>query len=209
MIDWHGHRDMGNALANSLMAIAAGARYVHVVSRGIGERSGNTSLEDLVLNLTAILNGVGQKGPWEVSQLMKILSLYEEIVHVATPEHGTLGKRYNHTTLGIHTDAIFKANVLADRAHVQQNVEVEHHLRKMARIIYSAIDPHMVGDEYSIGVSQWSGRSSVKLAYRLRGGDPETLSVASIDAILAKAKEQSRELEPTELDQLFRAATQG
>src|SRR5581483_11355912 len=157
MVDWHGHRDMGNALTNSLMAIAAGAKYIHVVSRGVGERSGNTAWEELVLNLTAILDSAGQKGPWTLPQLIKLLSLYEDAVSVSTPEHGVLGKRYNHTTVGIHTDAILKANYLADKALAMQSYEVEQRLREMARTIYSAVDPQMVGDEYSIGISQWSG----------------------------------------------------
>ena len=41
-VDWHGHRDRGLAIANSLAAIAAGARQIHGVALSLGERVGNT-----------------------------------------------------------------------------------------------------------------------------------------------------------------------
>ena len=202
-IDWHGHQDTGNAVANSLTALAAGANRIHVVSRGIGERAGNTPLEDLVLNLTTILEEAGRVSPWKMSQLLNLISLYENIVDVAMPEHGPLGKRYNHTSLGIHTDAILKANRLADTALQAEDYETEYRLRKMMRTIYSAVDPQAIGGNVSVGVSQWSSRSSVQLAYFFSGGNIEELSPEVVDQVFIKAKELGRELEHSELEQLF------
>lgn len=51
MYDWHGHNDRGLALANALAALDAGANCVHATALGIGERSGNTSMEQLLVNL--------------------------------------------------------------------------------------------------------------------------------------------------------------
>jgi 2-isopropylmalate synthase len=50
-IDWHGHRDRGLAVANSLAAVEAGVDRVHGTALGIGERVGNTPMEWLLLNL--------------------------------------------------------------------------------------------------------------------------------------------------------------
>src|SRR5207245_923057 len=47
----HCHNDLGLATANSLAAIAAGARRVECTINGIGERAGNTSLEEIVMLL--------------------------------------------------------------------------------------------------------------------------------------------------------------
>ena len=47
----HCHNDLGLAVANSLAAINNGARQVEVTINGIGERAGNTSLEELVMAL--------------------------------------------------------------------------------------------------------------------------------------------------------------
>src|SRR5713226_850071 len=50
-VDWHGHRDRGLAIANSLAAIAAGADQVHAVALSLGERVGNTPMELMLVNL--------------------------------------------------------------------------------------------------------------------------------------------------------------
>ena len=53
-IDWHGHRDRGLDLANTLAAIEAGASRVHGTALGIGERVGNTPMEQLLVNLNLL-----------------------------------------------------------------------------------------------------------------------------------------------------------
>ena len=50
-VDWHGHRDRGLAVANSLAAVAAGANQVHAVANSLGERVGNTPMELMLVNL--------------------------------------------------------------------------------------------------------------------------------------------------------------
>ena len=50
-VDWHGHRDRGLDLANTLSALEAGATRVHGTALGIGERVGNTPMEQLLVNL--------------------------------------------------------------------------------------------------------------------------------------------------------------
>src|SRR5271166_712946 len=50
-VDWHGHRDRGLSIANSLAAVAAGARQIHGVALSLGERVGNTPMELLLVNL--------------------------------------------------------------------------------------------------------------------------------------------------------------
>lgn len=202
-LDWHGHRDTGNALSNAMMAIAAGANRIHVVSRGVGERSGNTSLEEVVLNLAAIEYEAGLPTRWDLPQLLRLISFYEEMVGVVTPEHGVLGKRYSHTSSGIHTDAILKANGLADSAREARDFSLEGRLREMARTVYSAVDPAAVGGTLSVAVSPWSGQSSVKLAYLQGGGDRDLgqLSPERIDRVLAHANQLGRELAPEELEE--------
>ena len=51
IISVHCHNDLGMATANTLAAIAAGARQVEVTVNGIGERAGNTALEEVVMAL--------------------------------------------------------------------------------------------------------------------------------------------------------------
>ena len=50
-LDWHGHCDRGLAVINTLAAIRAGATRVHGCAIGIGERVGNTPMDQLLVNL--------------------------------------------------------------------------------------------------------------------------------------------------------------
>jgi len=205
-VDWHGHRDTGNALANAMMAIAAGADRIHAVSRGVGERSGNASLEEVALNLAAMQSEAGLPISWNMSELLGLISFYQNMVDVVTADHGVLGKRYSYTSSGLHTDAILKANALAENARKAQDFELENKLRTMGRTVYSAVDPATIGGTWSVGVSQWSGQSSVKLACMQSGRDPEKLPPELIDEILSYAKGSGRELEGDELEAWFSKA---
>jgi 2-isopropylmalate synthase len=50
-VDWHGHSDRGLAIANSMAALIAGANCVHGCAIGIGERVGNTQMDQMLVNL--------------------------------------------------------------------------------------------------------------------------------------------------------------
>ena len=73
----HAHNDLGQATANTLAAIEAGAEQAHVCVNGLGERAGNTSLEEVVVSLIAqygIETGVNTRKIAETSQLVERLS---------------------------------------------------------------------------------------------------------------------------------------
>lgn len=198
LIDWHGHRDLGNALGNALAAVAAGANRIDVVARGVGERSGNTPLEEFVLNVAEMLDEDGLKPRWDLSKLLELINFYARMVGIDAPQHGVLGQRYSHTSSGIHTDAMLKAEKMADRAHIEGDFKFEARLRKMARSIYSSVDPYSVGGSPSIGVGPWSGKSAVKLALRAHAGADE-LTPVIVDGILDEAGDRGRELTADEL----------
>ena len=50
-LDWHGHNDRGLGLVNALAAVEAGVDQVHGCALGIGERCGNTAMDQLIVNL--------------------------------------------------------------------------------------------------------------------------------------------------------------
>jgi 2-isopropylmalate synthase len=52
-VEWHGHSDRGLAVANSIAALVAGAEVVHATALGIGERVGNTQLDQMLVNLVS------------------------------------------------------------------------------------------------------------------------------------------------------------
>ncbi|MGD2142342.1 MAG: 2-isopropylmalate synthase [Candidatus Bathyarchaeota archaeon] len=73
----HAHNDLGQATANTLVAIEAGAEQAHVCVNGLGERAGNTSLEEVVVSLIAqygIETGINTQKIAETSTLVERLS---------------------------------------------------------------------------------------------------------------------------------------
>src|SRR6204780_3716197 len=66
-VDWHGHSDRGLAIANSMAAIIAGANCVHGCAIGLGERVGNTQVDQMLVNLK--LMGIA---PWIDEDLTRL-----------------------------------------------------------------------------------------------------------------------------------------
>src|ERR1700723_1884432 len=66
-VDWHGHSDRGLAVANSRGALFAGANCVHACAIGLGERVGNTQMDQMLVNLK--LMGIA---PWDRQDLTKL-----------------------------------------------------------------------------------------------------------------------------------------
>jgi 2-isopropylmalate synthase len=201
-VDWHGHDDLHNAVASSLTAISAGADRVHVVARGRGERAGNTMLEGVVINAAAILEDERAVVPWELTRLTHLLETYDKVTKTHAPLHGTLGANAFKTSLGIHTAAMHKAQMLAE-SFGGEDQDMKRKLEKMSRQIYTAIDPYRVGREHQIVISPWSGNKTVELAYRMWGGK-KTLSEEVILRVLTTAKHFGRELTHEETTDLFK-----
>jgi 2-isopropylmalate synthase len=203
LVDWHGHRDLGNDVGNAMAAIAAGADRVHTVARGIGERSGNTQMEAVMLNLNMIMAEEGLNVPWDLSRLSDVVEAYGIMVKVPAPEHGPMSKRSRKTSLGIHTAAILKAMDLAREAAQLGKNELSQKLGEMAQTIYSAVDPNLIGRKHEISVGPWSGSSTVRLAVLTMGGDPKKLAESEIQRVLDTAKQLGRELTVNELQGLL------
>src|SRR5271163_2363837 len=66
-VDWHGHCDRGFAIANSMAALMAGAECVHACALGIGERVGNTQMDQMLVNLKLM-----NIPPWGEQDLTKL-----------------------------------------------------------------------------------------------------------------------------------------
>src|SRR5262249_5992371 len=77
-VDWHGHCDRGLAIANSMAALVAGADCVHACALGMGERVGNTQMDQMLVNLKLM-----EIAPWDTQDLTR-LKQYCEAVSNAT-----------------------------------------------------------------------------------------------------------------------------
>jgi methanogen homocitrate synthase len=102
----HCHNDFGMALSNSISGLLAGANGISTTVNGIGERAGNTSLEEVVMALKIIYDvdlGFNIKVFYELSKLV------EELTSLRIPETKPIvGKNVFRHESGIHVDAVLE-----------------------------------------------------------------------------------------------------
>jgi len=153
-LDWHGHCDRGLAIANSMAALVAGADCVHATALGIGERVGNTQMDQMLVNLK--LMGIA---PWDHQDLTK-LKQYCDAVSFATgvpipANYPVVGEDAFRTTTGVHAAAVIKA-------YKKKDVE-------LANTVYSGVPSHIFGLQQIIDIGPLSGKSNVLFWLEHRG----------------------------------------
>ncbi len=177
-IDWHGHRDRGLDVANTLAAIEAGATRVHGTALGVGERVGNTPMEQLLVNLKLL----GLRDD-DLSCLPEYVATVSQATGVPVAVNMPIvGRDAFRTATGVHAAAVIKAQRkgqawLADR-------------------VYSGVPASWVGRAQEIEVGHMSGSSNV-LHYLRSRGLPDGQDV--VDAVLAAAKKSERLLTDAEI----------
>jgi 2-isopropylmalate synthase len=109
VISFHGQDDLGLATANSLAAIAAGARQVEVTINAIGERAGNSSLEEVVLALRVHAERLGVSCGVDTTGIYALSALVAERSGIAVPPNKAIVGRnaFRHAS-GIHQDGVLK-----------------------------------------------------------------------------------------------------
>lgn len=177
-VDWHGHRDRGLAIANSLAAIAAGAQQIHGVALSLGERVGNTPMELLLVNLR--LMGLRQN---DLSYLRAYCEKVAKATHTKIPpNYPVFGRDAFRTATGVHAAAIIKA--------------LRNHDRELADAVYSGVPAHLFGLEQIVEIGPMSGKSNV-IYWLARHGIPENDDI--VNRIYDAAKQSPRVLTDNEL----------
>ncbi len=140
IISTHCHNDLGMATANTISGILNGARQVEVTMNGIGERAGNTSLEEVVMTIKsrkdfAVATDINTKKIFKTSRLVSTLMRMP-----VQPNKAIVGRNAFAHSSGIHQDGVLKR---------RENYEI--------------IDPKAVGiNESSILLTARSGRAALK-----------------------------------------------
>ncbi len=184
-IDWHGHRDRGLGLANTLAAVRAGASRVHGAGLAAGERVGNTAMELLLVNLRLL--GLRDDD-------LGALPAYAEAVSAALgipipPNAPVVGQDAFRTATGVHAAAVIKARERGDAW--------------MADNVYSGVPASWIGREQVVDVGPMSGASNVRHALG-RLGLPAT--ERTVTAVLRAAKSSDRVLSEAQIRQAADAA---
>jgi 2-isopropylmalate synthase (EC 2.3.3.13) len=139
----HAHNDADTAVANSLMAVLAGARQVHGTINGIGERTGNANLCSIIPNLQLKL-GFSVVSEENLKKLTELSHFVAEISNMPVPRNMPyVGESAFAHKAGVHASAVMKRSET-----------------------YEHIDPSLVGNRRKITVSDLSGKSNI--VYKLR-----------------------------------------
>ncbi|HET9783254.1 MAG TPA: 2-isopropylmalate synthase [Candidatus Dormibacteraeota bacterium] len=105
----HCHNDLGLAVANTLAALAAGARRVECTINGIGERAGNTSLEEIVMLLKVRQNKLGLECGIDTTEITRTSRLVSELTGTPVqPNKAVVGANAFAHASGIHQDGVLK-----------------------------------------------------------------------------------------------------
>lgn len=151
IISTHCHNDLGMATANTLQGVLNGARQVEVTINGIGERAGNTSLEEIAMILRCHKNididtNINTQKIYPTSRMVS--SLMNMPVQ---PNKAIVGRNAFAHSSGIHQDGVLK------------NVQT-----------YEIMDPKDVGlDDNAIVLTARSGRAALKYRLHVNGCDIE------------------------------------
>jgi 2-isopropylmalate synthase len=178
LVDWHGHNDRGLSIPVTLAAYQAGADRIHGCGLGIGERVGNTPMDQLLVNLH--LMGVIQQ---DLTALTDYCQAISSACRVPIPyNYPVMGRDAFRTATGVHAAAVIKGE--------RKGAE------GLADAVYSGVPASLVGRHQEIEISHMSGMSNV--IYWLRA-HKITADQAVCKAILEKAKKGNRVLTEDEI----------
>jgi len=141
ILSCHCHNDLGMATANTLGGVLGGARQVEVTVNGIGERAGNTSLEEVAMAFVIRKDLFQVETKIDATQLLAISNMVSRLTGMMVQRNKAVvgANAYAHSS-GIHQDGVLKE-----------------------RSTYEIIDPHLVGAAKSeIILTARSGRHGLK-----------------------------------------------
>jgi 2-isopropylmalate synthase len=141
VVSVHCHNDLGLATANTLAGLRAGARQAEVTINGIGERAGNTALEEVVMALHTRRQVLDLNTNVDTTQLARVSKMVS-----------------NYTGISVQPNkAIVGANAFAHEAGIHQDGMLKNHLT------YEIMQPETVGvSQTSLVLGKHSGRHALK-----------------------------------------------
>lgn len=178
ILSTHCHNDLGMATANTISGVVNGARQVEVTINGIGERAGNTSLEEIAMIIKChqatmpVTTNINTTKIWPTSRLVS--SLMNMPVQ---PNKAIVGKNAFAHSSGIHQDGVLK------------NVQT-----------YEIMDPKDVGiDENSIVLTARSGRAALRHRLSILGIEMEGEKLDKTYEAFLRLADKKKELNDDDL----------
>ena len=177
----HCHNDLGMATANTISGVLNGARQVEVTLNGIGERAGNTSLEEVVMTLESHKD-LNLKTGIQKMKLMETSRLVSSLMNMPVqPNKAIVGRNAFAHSSGIHQDGVIKN---------RENYEI--------------IDPKDVGvKESEIILTARSGRAALKHRLNLIGYTVENEELDDIYTRFLDLADKKKQINDNDLEFLM------
>jgi len=185
IISTHCHNDLGMATANTMSGVLNGARQCEVTINGVGERAGNTSLEEIAMILKshkeiALTSGIQSQNIYSISRMVSRLMNMP-----VQPNKAIVGKNAFAHSSGIHQDGVLK------------NVTT-----------YEIIDPKDIGlDTNSIVLTARSGHAALKFRLDHLGVDVAALDMDKVYEAFLVLADSKKELTDDDILGLVGAST--
>ena len=187
ILSCHCHNDLGLATANSIAGVINGARQIECTINGVGERAGNTSLEEVVMILRQhpdlnLDTGINTRLLYDTSNLVS-----DSMGMPVQPNKAIVGANAFAHSSGIHQDGVIKN-----------------------RETYEIIDPNDVGvDESSIVLTARSGRAA--LAYRAKniGYELTKLQLDKVYKTFLHVADKQKEIQDDDLHEIVKTSDIG
>jgi D-citramalate synthase len=170
----HCHDDLGVAMANTLAALRAGATCAHVTVNGLGERAGNTSLEELVMALEVLY---GVKTGIRAGEIYHLSSLVSRLTKVPLPTNKAIVGEMAFT----HESGIHAHGILRDSR------------------TYEPVRPETVGRKRRIVLGKHSGTASVEAALQEMNYRADGKQVAEIVARIKRLGDEGKRVTDADL----------
>src|SRR2546429_4686553 len=177
-LDWHGHQDRGLGVINSIAAIEGGADEVHGSALGVGERVGNTPMDQLLVNLK-LMGWIDN----DLSRLREYCETAASACGWTIPYNYPVFRRDAfRTATGVHAAAVIKSYRKNDPA--------------LADLVYSGVPAGLFGLKQKIEIGPMSGKSNVIYWLESRGLEA---TEERVSRIFERAKQSSSVLEEDEV----------
>jgi len=179
-LEIHTHNDLGMATANAIAGLRAGARFVNTTVNGLGERAGNSALEEVVMGLKHACN---INPAIDTGRLVELSQLVSTASNRPVPEYkAVVGERVFSHESGLHADGVLKNPTN-----------------------YEGFDPAEVGLSRHLVLGKHSGRSGLSDKLQRIGLDPTKFDLERLlSSVRRESQRIKRPLSDRELKRLCR-----
>nr|WP_320021620.1 2-isopropylmalate synthase [uncultured Draconibacterium sp.] len=186
IISTHCHNDLGMATANTVSGILNGARQAEVTINGIGERAGNTSLEEVVMTLKTHYKALGIETGVNTKKIYGTSRLVSTLMNMPVqPNKAVVGRNAFAHSSGIHQDGVLKN---------RENYEI--------------MDPVEVGiNESAILLTARSGRAALKHRLELLGFELDKEKLDEVYEEFLKLADKKKDIRDDDIALLVGDAT--